>query len=132
MRDTVKKWGSVLYGLSYVWIGIMHFVDPLLFTPLVPAIIGAPLFWVYVSGIAELALGIAVCIPRTRPFAARIIVLMLLVLYTANINMWLNDIPFNGHVMTTTEHVFRAFMQLLLVTIALWLSELRPQNHSTQ
>ena len=130
MRDTAKNWIGILYGLAYVWIGIMHFIDPLLFTPLVPALIGAPLFWVYVSGIAELSLGIGVCIPHIRPFAARIIVLMLLVLYTANINMWVNDIPFNGHVMTTTEHIFRAFMQLLLVTIALWLSNLRPQNRS--
>ena len=37
---------------------------------------------------------------------------MLLVLYSANLNMWLNDIPFNGHVMRTGEHVVRALMQL--------------------
>ena len=128
MTNPIKTIASVLYGAAYVWIGMMHFIDPLLFTPLVPKFFGAPFFWVYLSGVAEVGLGIGVCINRTRPYASRVIILMLLVLYSANLNMWVNDIPFNGHVMSTAEHVGRALMQLFLIMVALWLSKLRPKK----
>ena len=130
MTNPIKSIASVLTGAAYVWIGVMHFVDPLLFTPLVPELIGAPFFWVYLSGVAEVGLGLGLCVSRTRPYASRVIILMLLVLYSANLNMWLNDIPFNGHVMSTGEHVVRGLMQLFLVIVALWLSDLHLNQNS--
>ena len=132
MANRKKQIASYLTGAAYVWIGVMHFIDPLLFTPLVPELIGAPIFWVYLSGVAEVALGMGLCVDRSRPYASRIIILMLLVLYSANLNMWLNDIPFNGHVMSTGEHVVRALMQLFLIMVALWLSNLKMTEKSKQ
>ena len=78
MANRKKQIASQLTGAAYVWIGVMHFIDPLLFTPLVPELIGAPIFWVYLSGVAEVALGMGLCVNRIRPYASRIIILMLL------------------------------------------------------
>ena len=54
----MKRWISIVYGLPYVWVGIGHFVDPDIFVPIVPDIIGVPFFWVYLSGVFEIVLGL--------------------------------------------------------------------------
>ena len=82
--------GIYAYGLSYVLIGISHFTHPSLFVPIVPKIIGFPEFWVYLSGVFEIALGLGLFVQKTRYFSSLLIIAMLLVLYTANINMWVN------------------------------------------
>ena len=112
-----------MYGMAYIGIGITHFTSPDIFIDLVPEIIGMPFFWVYLSGVFEVGIGIGICLPRFRRYATLALIPLLLVLYTANLNMWLNDIPFNGHAMTTGEHIFRAFVQTALVMIALWLGK---------
>lgn len=118
----IKHIASAIYGLAFIWIGILHFIDPDIFIPLVPKLIGMPTVWVYVSGVCEIALGLGVCIPRFQKMSAKLLIALLLVLYTANINMWINDIPFRGHTMSNTENVVRAMVQLLLVGIATWLT----------
>ena len=121
-----KKIFSILYGLPYIWIGIAHFIDPLVFVPIVPKAIGFPVFWVYLSGIFEVALGLGLFFARTRLICARIIIAMLVVLSTANINMWWNDISFNGVQMSTTGHIIRGFIQLFLFACAFWIGEVWP------
>ena len=114
---------SIGYGLLYVWIGIMHFVSPTIFEPIVPTMIAFPTFWVYLSGVAEVLLGLGVCIPKFRARAAQFLMLMLCVLYTANVNMWYNDIPFQGHILSTGEHLFRGVMQIVLFIVAYWVGK---------
>ena len=36
---------SIILGLPFVWIGILHFQDPAWFEPIVPELIGFPRFW---------------------------------------------------------------------------------------
>ena len=122
--------GVYVYGLSYVLIGISHFTHPSIFVPIVPEIIGFPEFWVYLSGIFEIALGLGLFFQKTRYFSSLLIIAMLLVLYTANINMWVNDIEFNGVKMTTNGHLFRASIQMLLIYIAYWISKSSSKGSS--
>ena len=57
---------TFIYGGWFIYIGIQHFIDPDWFRPIVPQIIGYPVFWVYISGIFEIILGILIIIPSTR------------------------------------------------------------------
>ena len=57
---------SILYGAAYILIGVVHFVDPSIFAPLVPRILGFPVVWGYLSGVAEIVFGLGLCIPRYR------------------------------------------------------------------
>ena len=123
ITNHVKLLGVYAYGLSYVLIGISHFTHPSIFVPIVPKIIGFPQFWVYLSGIFEVVLGVGLFLPRARYFSSILIIAMLLVLYTANINMWVNDIEFNGVKMTSKSHLFRGAIQILLIYIAYWISK---------
>ena len=115
---------AVVFGLPFVVIGIQHFLDPAWFEPIVPKILGNPTFWVIVSGIPEVGLGIAVIIPMTRKWAALGLAALLVILYWANLNMWINDIPYNGTRLTTQGHLVRLSIQILLIAGALGFSGL--------
>ena len=116
---------SIMYGLSFIYVGVLHFISPEIFVPLVPRIISFAEFWVYLSGIFEIILGFGVCLPKYRKNAARMIILMLLVLYSANLNMWWNDIPFQGKHLSNLEHILRALVQALLIFFAIQIGKNR-------
>ena len=130
LTNQVKLVGVYVYGLNYVLIGISHFTHPSIFVPIVPKNIGFPEFWVYLSGVFEIALGLGLFLQKTRYVSSLLIVAMLLALYTANINMWVNDIEFNGVKMTTNGHLFRASIQIFLIYIAYWISRLSSKGSS--
>ena len=98
---------SVVYGIPFVWVGIQHFIRPEIFEPIVPPWLGWPWFWVHITGYTEIALGIGVMVPRTRRIAGWLMVLQLLLLYLANLHMWMADIPFQGVRMGTAGHIIR-------------------------
>ena len=113
---------SIILGLPLIWIGIMHFQDPAWFEPIVPKLIGYPTFWVYASGLFEIGLGAGLLIPRSRQISGYGISLMLIVLYWANFNMWVNDIAIGGSKFDTSWHIFRAVIQALLIIVCLWIA----------
>ena len=121
-----KKIASKLFGLPFIWTGVMHFVTPEIFVPLVPSAIGIPMFWVVLSGVFEVGIGMGVCFEKTQRMAYGVLVLMLIVLYTANINMWINDIPFNGHQMSNAGHMLRGLIQGLMIAVSLWFAGFWP------
>ena len=95
-RNWILNIGSIIFGLPFVIIGIDHFIDPSWYEPIVPEILSFPTFWVYASGVFEIALGAGLMFPRTRQISAYGIALMLVALYWANFNMWINDIAIGG------------------------------------
>ena len=131
MLSQPKKLAIYMYGLAYVLIGISHFTHPHLFVPIVPTYIGHPEFWVYLSGLFEIAMGMGLFFQKSRQVSSYIIMAMLVVLYAANLNMWVHDIEFNGTKMTTMGHVLRACFQVILLGIAYWISTLSFSNNIT-
>jgi len=119
---------AILYGLPFVWVGIQHFVQPEVFEPIVPGYLGWPALWVHITGWTEILLGLGVMIPRVRRLAARLMVAQLALLYLANLNMWVNDIPFEGHRFGTVGHSVRLLIQLGLMAGAWWLSSARVEE----
>tara|TARA_Y100001970_G_scaffold281076_1_gene391117 strand:- start:437 stop:847 length:411 start_codon:yes stop_codon:yes gene_type:complete len=130
MSETMQHVIATVYGLPFIWIGIQHFRDPEWFEPIVPSVLGNPTFWVYLSGIFEIVLGLGVVLPWYRNESALGISLMLVVLYWANLNMWLNDIPLNGKTYATHWHVVRGIGQVALITLALWIGGWWPFSES--
>jgi uncharacterized membrane protein len=47
----------------------------------------------------------------------------LILVYWANLNMWMNDIPIDGTTFSTSEHVARALAQFGMIGLALWIAE---------
>ena len=110
-------------GLFFVNVGFMHFTDVEWFTPIVPEILPfSAEFWVIVSGIPEVLCGIGLIVPRTRVLAGKATVALLIVLYWANLNMWVNNIPLDGKTYAHHWHVLRLVAQLGMMGLsyAIW------------
>ena len=116
---------AIALGIPFIMIGVEHFLRPAPFDAIVPAYLGFPRFWTLASGVVEVLLGIGIMLPPCRRWAALCLAVFLVCVYPANLNMWLNDIPFNGHVLSHKAHLLRLFIQLLLICLALWLADWR-------
>ena len=108
--------------MTFIAIGVEHFREPLKFVKIVPFYLPEAHFWVYMTGVLEIVLGGAIIIPQYRKVAGRSMALFLLLVYLANLHMWLYDIPFDGVLMTPEQHLFRLLIQILLIVIAMGFS----------
>ncbi len=74
-------------AVVYVGAGILHFLYPDGYAKIVPPIFPAPVVMVYLSGIAEIAGGAGLLIPKLRRKAAWGLVALLIAVFPANIYM---------------------------------------------
>ena len=126
MSELLQHVIAVAFGIPFIYVGILHFRSPELFEPIVPEMLGNPTFWVYLSGVFEIFLGLGVVLPWFREEAAISLSIMLIALYWANLNMWANEIPLNGKIYANHWHVLRGFVQVALICIALHIGGWRP------
>lgn len=70
--------------------GISHFVVPSFFDRIVPSALGRPRAWTYASGTLELVCASLLTLPRTRRFGAWCTVVLLILVFPANIQQWLD------------------------------------------
>lgn len=70
--------------------GILHFVAPRGYAPLVPDVLGDPRPWVLGSGVAELAAGVLLALPRTRRIGALAVAAVLVAVWPGNVQMALD------------------------------------------
>ena len=113
---------ALIYGIPFILIGIEHFREPQKFVDIVPKYMPFALFLVYLTGVMEIVGGLGIIYPETREITGRLMVLFLIAIYPANLNMWMNDIPYNGTRLTTQGHLFRLSVQILLIVAALGIS----------
>jgi len=123
---------STILGLFFVNVGIAHFTDTEWFEPIVPDVLGDPTFWVQITGVIEIALGLGLIIPLTRRYSSLFMTLFLVAVYWANLNMWVNDIPLNGDTFSPIWHILRLLGQLVMIVIALWVGDWLPKGDSNE
>ena len=106
----------------YVNVGVQHFTNTAWFEPIVPAVLGDPTFWVLLTGVMEIAIGVGLILSRTRRIAAFGSMAFLVGIYWANLNMWVNNIPLDGKTYATHWHVLRLVAQLGMIGLsyAIW------------
>ena len=90
--STAKRVLLGLLGVFYVGAGVSHFTQTDFFVEIVPPYLPAPLTLVYVSGAAEIALGVLVLLPPTRRLAAWGLIALLIAVFPANVHMALHDV----------------------------------------
>jgi uncharacterized membrane protein len=74
----------------FIVAGVMHFVIPRGYAAIVPAVLPARLFLVYLSGAFELAGGVGLLVPRVRRPAALGLIALLATVFPANVQMLAN------------------------------------------
>ena len=83
-------------GVFYVVAGLAHFVRPEFYLPMMPPWLPAHRELIFVSGLAEVVLGVAVLVPRFRRVAAWGIIALLIAIFPANLHIALHDVPLFG------------------------------------
>lgn len=73
----------------YFILGIIHFTHTGFYRPLMPKFLPAHDLLIYLSGVAEIILGLGILFPQTRSWALWGIIMMLLVFLIVHINMLL-------------------------------------------
>jgi len=110
---------TVIFGGLYINVGVQHFTNTVWFEPIVPTILGDAAFWVYLTGVIEIALGIGLIIPQTRRQAGLWSAAFLVVVYWANLNMWVNNIAIGGNTYADFWHVLRLIAQTGMIALSL-------------
>ena len=122
---------AYLGGLFFVYVGIMHFVDTEWFNPIVPPWLGWPAFWVILSGIFEVVVGLALLISKTRRNAALASALLLIAVYPANMYMWIYNVELgDGTSLTQVGHIYRLCAQIAGVLASFWIYKTTPVSVS--
>jgi len=85
------SWHQYLMGIIYILAGLNHFRQPRLYLKIIPDYLPNPNLLNKLSGIAEILLGILICISLTSNFAAWGIIALLLAIFPANLYMYQND-----------------------------------------
>lgn len=78
---------SLIVGGLFVAAGCLHFVQPQPYRKIVPPMLGHQAEIVAISGLAEIAGGVGLCLPQTRRAAGVGLVALLLAVWPANIYM---------------------------------------------
>ena len=125
---------AIALGLAFCRIGLLHWTNPEPFEAIVPAYLGAPSFWNLMSGSFEILFGVGLVMPRTRKRAAMLLFFLVIAMSLANINMWVNDLPFNGTKLSTQGHVIRWCVQIVLLLTLAWMAQFQPflRAHATE
>jgi uncharacterized membrane protein len=97
----------------YTAAGVYHFIRPKFYVRIMPSWLPYHLQLVYISGIAEIILGILLCFTSTRIFAAWGIIALLIAVFPANVQMMLNYQQ--QHHPYTWVAILRLPLQLVLI-----------------
>jgi uncharacterized membrane protein len=81
-----------LYGMValYLAAGTSHFLNPSMYRKIVPSVLPNPGLLVILSGACEILFALLLIFPKTRIFAAWGIILLLIVVFPANVQMMMN------------------------------------------
>ena len=119
-----RRYGLIGLSVFFIVAGVNHFRDPEFYLAMMPPALPAHGFLVALSGVLEIAGGVAVLVPRLRAMAGWGLVLVLMGMFPANIHMALNaelfaDVP---------EAVLwgRLPFQIVFIAWALWAT--RPER----
>ena len=83
-------------GVFYILAGVNHFINAQFYMPMMPPYLPWPAGLVFLSGVAEVVVGVGVLISSLRRAAAWVTILLLIAIFPANIHIALNNIPVFG------------------------------------
>ncbi len=119
--STPKRILLYVMALFYIVAGLAHFRSPDFYMPMMPPYLPWHLGLVYLSGLAELALGIGVLVPSLRRQSAWGLILLLIAIFPANLHIALYNVPvFGAAEGAGVWNWVRLPLQLVLIAWAWW------------
>ncbi|CAM4021496.1 DoxX family protein [Flavobacterium weaverense] len=84
-------WHIYVMAFIYVIAGINHFRNPRLYIKIIPPYFPNPKALNAISGVAEILLGIGLCIPAVSNYAAWGVIALLIAIFPAHIYMYFDE-----------------------------------------
>ncbi len=120
-------------GLRYLLAGVLilagvtHFTNTPFFTPMLEDFLPFPLALVYLSGVAEIACGLLLAIPKTSRWGGWAVIALMIAVFPANLRMALQPERFAEYGSATAMYV-RLPMQALPILWAYWYTRAKPST----
>ena len=124
----IKRIFSVLLSLAMILAGVSHFTMTATYEAIVPAYLPAALALVYISGVIEILLGIALQVPSMRRMAGWGMIALFIAVLPANINQAMHNLQPPGLEMSQNMLWIRIAMQFVLIAWAWWMT--RPDHRA--
>jgi uncharacterized membrane protein len=121
-----KAFMKYLLGAFFIGAGVMHFVRPEFYLKIMPPALPWHLGLVYLSGLAEILLGILVVIPKYTRLAAWGLIVLLIAIFPANIYLAMN--PQIMPDVNPLAHLIRLPIQLVFIAWAWWFTRTERRN----
>lgn len=113
-----KQISLIALSIVFVLAGANHFVNPGFYMQMMPPYLPAHRELVFLSGVLEIAGGIAVLFPKVRSVAGWGLILLLVAIFPANIHMALNPELFPS--ISPVALYARLPFQMLFIAWAYW------------
>ena len=119
--------GRGALAIMFLFTGTSHFTSMKYdFAAMIPDPLPNGLWVIYLTGVFEIAGAVGLLIPRTRKLAGICLILLLIAMFSANVNAAINGIPLSGQ--DPTPLWLRTPMQLLYIGMVWWTSVKAPSN----
>ena len=128
-NSLIKNYKSVtilVMSIMYVFIGVKHFTDPQYFINITPLQIEYKSLAVYFTGALEVLGGLLILNKKTRMIGAYTLIFLLIVVFPANIYLYVSETPQQLLGISKTDALLRLPFQAPLIVIAYWHSK---ENH---
>jgi uncharacterized membrane protein len=113
----------------FLFTGTSHFTSMKYdFAAMIPDPLPDGLWVIYLTGVFEIAGAVGLLLPQTRKLAGICLILLLVAMFSANVNAALNDIPLGGQ--DPTPLWLRTPMQLLYIGMIWWTSIKEPSKEA--
>lgn len=120
LRRAAARWAL---AALFVGVGVAHLVDPAPFLRIMPPFVPAHGAAVAVSGVAEIAGGVGLLVPQTRPIARWALLALLVAVFPANLYMAVAGVqPVDGAPVPAWAAWARLPLQPVLMALVAWSS----------
>ncbi len=112
-----------IMSIAYIYVGVRHFIDPDFFLAIMPNYLTFHLELVYLSGLAEVILGLMLLSKKTRKTGAIGLIILLILVFPANIHLVKSELSQSILGVTKNQSIYRLPFQGLFILIAYWHSK---------
>ena len=105
-----------VYVVFFIVAGVNHFLNPQFYDAIVPDFIPFPRLVHQITGVIEIILPLFL-LTRFRKEAALLMIIFLMILYVANLYVWINNLPYGRTYFTNQQHFFRFLLQVFYIYI---------------
>ena len=105
-----------VYIIFFIVAGVNHFLNPQFYDAIVPQFIPFPRLVHQITGVLEIIIPLFL-LTRFRKEAALIMIIFLILIYGANLYVWVNNLPYGRTYFSNQQHFIRLLLQILYIYI---------------